>query len=92
LSVVASLRLLGPTFNSAIRPTSALPSLLTVALVTSSLDHLVGAREQRDWRVEAQRLGSLEIDDQLEFGGLLDRQIARLFASEGKRLPSCCRN
>jgi hypothetical protein len=49
---------------------------------TSLLNHLVGAGEQRDGRVEAQRLGSLEIDDQLEFGGLLDRQIARLFASE----------
>src|SRR5262249_53534979 len=41
-----------------------------------------GAREQRDRWVETKRLRGLEIDDQLEFGGLLDRQIARLFAPE----------
>ncbi len=27
---------------------------------------------------EAERLGGLEIDDEIEFGWLLDRQIARL--------------
>ena len=27
---------------------------------------------------EAERLGSLEIDDEIEFGRLLDRDIARL--------------
>ena len=31
-------------------------------------DHLVGAREQRAGTVEAERLGGLEIDDQLELG------------------------
>src|SRR5262249_40639420 len=35
-----------------------------------------------DRRVETKRLRGLEIDDQLEFGGLLDRQIARLVAPE----------
>jgi hypothetical protein len=31
---------------------------------------------------QAERLGSLEIDDQLERGGILDRQIGRLGAVE----------
>src|SRR5262249_23275570 len=36
----------------------------------------------RAWDREPERLGSLEIDDQLEFGRLLDRQIGRLVALE----------
>jgi hypothetical protein len=36
-------------------------------------DHLVGTCEQRRWNLEAERLGGLEIDDQLGFRGLLDR-------------------
>ena len=32
--------------------------------------------------VEAERLGGLEVDDQLELGGLLDRQVGRLLALE----------
>src|SRR5712691_1538885 len=47
-----------------------------------SLDDLVGAGEDRLWHGEAERFGSIEIDDQLEFDGLLDRQIARISASE----------
>jgi hypothetical protein len=47
-----------------------------------SLDHLVGNGEHARRNGEAKRLGGLEIDDQLEFGGLLDRQITRLFALE----------
>ncbi len=48
-------------------------SLGSGATCATSFDHLVGAREQRDGRVEVQRLGGLEIDNQLEFGGLLNR-------------------
>src|SRR5713101_337237 len=44
----------------------------------SLLDHLVGAAEQRERDGEAEGLGSPEIYDQLDFRGLLDRQISRL--------------
>ena len=43
-----------------------------------SLDHLVGAAEQRRRHFEAKRFRSLEIDNQLELGWLFDRQIAGL--------------
>jgi hypothetical protein len=36
-------------------------------------DNLVGEREQRRRHVEAERLGSLEVDYQFELGRLLDR-------------------
>jgi hypothetical protein len=48
----------------------------------ASLDHLVGAREQRWRHVEAERLRGLEVDHQLVFSGRLHRQIGRLFALE----------
>ena len=44
------------------------------------LDHPIGAAEQWQRDGEAKRPRSLEIDDQLDFRGLLYRQIARLFA------------
>src|SRR5262249_22257258 len=39
------------------------------------LDHLVGAGEQRGWHVEAERLGGLEIHDELEFSRRLNREV-----------------
>ena len=42
------------------------------------LDDLVGAGEQRGWDGESRSSGSIEIDEQLEFGRLLHRKIGRL--------------
>src|SRR6516225_3168988 len=58
-----------------------------------SFDHLVGAREQRCWHIETKRLRSLQVDDELEFGRLNDRQVRRLGSLEdatgvNRRLPS----
>jgi len=46
------------------------------------LDHVLGAGKQRWRHFKAERLGGFEIDEQLDFCGLLDRQISRLFAPE----------
>ena len=46
----------------------------------SLLDHLIGAGEQRLRYGEAEILCGLQIDDQLDCGGLLDRQVGRLLA------------
>src|SRR6476660_10014178 len=45
-------------------------------------DHLIGTGEQRGRHFEAKRLRGFEIDHQLEFGWLLDRQVGRLGALE----------
>src|SRR5262245_43666167 len=46
------------------------------------LDHFVGTRKHRQRHGEAQRLGSLEIDDQLVLGRSLYRQISWLLTLE----------
>src|SRR5262245_3680686 len=48
----------------------------------SSLDNFVRPREYRLRDRQAERLGGLEVDDQLEFRGLLDREIGRVRSSE----------
>jgi hypothetical protein len=43
------------------------------------LDHLIGTDKQRGRERDAERLGGLEVDDQLELGRLHDRYtLARL--------------
>src|SRR5262245_17466243 len=45
---------------------------------TPSLDHLIGAGEQRRRHLEAERLGGRQIDNEIEFGWLLDWDIGCL--------------
>src|SRR5204863_2453445 len=44
----------------------------------SSLDHLIGAPEDQLRDRQTERLSGFQIDDQLEFGWLLDWQVGRL--------------
>ena len=43
-----------------------------------SFDHLICAAGQRERKGETGRPVSFEVDDQVEFGGLLDRQFSWL--------------
>jgi hypothetical protein len=43
-------------------------------------DHFVGGQKNSVWYCDAKRLGSLEIDHELEFSGLLDWQFSRFRA------------
>src|SRR6516164_1435395 len=49
---------------------------------TPSLDHLVGAGEQRRGHIDAEHPGRWQVDHQIELSGQLDRQIAGLLALE----------
>src|SRR5262245_41007814 len=45
-----------------------------------SFDHLIGAVEQRRWHLQPDRLCRPQIDDELEFVRLLDRDVGGLGA------------
>src|ERR1700745_2660151 len=49
---------------------------------TPSFDHLVGASEEHWRHVEAEDFGGRQIDDEVEFGRLLHREIGRLRAAQ----------
>jgi hypothetical protein len=51
-----------------------------------SFDNIIGAREQCRRQFETERLGGLEIDEQLNLCGLLDRQISQ--HKKGRRMTA----
>src|SRR5262245_13954258 len=48
----------------------------------TSFDHLVCEGEQRRRNRQAERLGGRHIDNEIEFGRLLDRQVGRLCSAQ----------
>ena len=53
--------------------------------VAKFIGQKLGAAKERNWNADAERLGGLEVQKQLNFRALLDRQIRRLFALENLR-------
>src|ERR1700739_3138841 len=56
---------------------------------TSLFDHLIGSRKQFVWDGESERLGGLEIDDQLKLRRHLHGEIGRLLSLEDAVDISC---
>src|SRR6266404_6836108 len=64
------------------QPTSATKSANSRRREPTSFNQLFRSGEQRRRNFEAQRLGSLEVDHQLEFGRLHDREVGGLLTFE----------
>src|SRR5262249_3487187 len=47
-----------------------------------SFDHLVGTRGEAGWHFKPEAFGRFEVDHELEFRGLINRQLCRLLALE----------
>src|SRR4029434_4406539 len=61
---------------------SATTGLMRCSKTAFLFDHLVGGREQRWWHGETEHPCRRVIDDELELGGLHDRQICRFCTLE----------
>jgi len=62
---------------------SALPPIATAkANIRHSFNQLVGDLLEMQWHREAERFGSLEVDDQIEIDRRLDGKLARFRALE----------
>ena len=53
-----------------------------LSAIRHSLDHLIGAADERVRDIDTERLGGPKIDDQLNFGQLLDRYVTWFVALE----------
>src|SRR6266571_9407087 len=60
--------LLGPDFHRLDR---------TSLRLAHSFDHLIGAQQHRCGKLDTERLGAFEVDDDFEFHGSLDREVGR---------------
>src|SRR5262245_55538266 len=63
-------------------PLAAVSRCSKIRMQDDLFDHLVGAGEKRDWHGDPKRLGSFDVDDQFDLGGLLDRQLSWLLTLE----------
>src|SRR5262245_44847184 len=74
--------------GTAVAPAASCKNCLRVSFIAvtstraSSLDHLVGASEQRQRNVKAECLCGLHVDDEFDLDCLLDWHLRRLLAFE----------
>ena len=61
---------------------AAAPPSSVMNCATLRFDHLVGKGKERVRNFQTQRPGGLGVNDEVEFGGLLDREVARFSAAK----------